>query len=142
MPFVDQARQSFDFLVRDFGFTGPHVETGPSSMALSYTGRHIGVAIEFDVHEDVIDVVFTRLRDGEFPPRYEPGWVYLDRVAGVLGLPMKSGTRLLPQSETATVDRIREEADLLREAAAVVLEGDGSQLERFRIRYQGAQPET
>jgi hypothetical protein len=136
VAFVEQARETFGFLVRDFDFIGPHVETGRAFIALEYTGRHIGVSVELDAREEKVDVALVRLVDGVWPPRYRPGWVYVDRIAMTRGIPMQGGTFTLPQSEQQINARLAEEASILRSVADEVLVGDGSQLEKFRAKQE------
>jgi len=142
MAFVEQARDAFDYLVRDFDFLGPHVETGRAYLSLAYTGRHVGVRVEFDAREETVDVVLARLIDGTWPERFERGWVHADSIAKVRGVPLEGGVFRLPQSEDDINRRIAEEARVLRQAARDILEGDGSQLEQFQRRRREVPPST
>lgn len=136
MPFVDEARTQFAFLVRDFQFLGPHVETGRAYMALDYTGRDLGVRVEFDVREESIDVLLVRLRDGAWPKRDEGVWVHLDRIARARGALAEGGVFRLPQSDAELNRRIAEEARILRQAAADIIEGRAEKLDQFVSRAQ------
>lgn len=137
MTFFDEVREGFEFLVSEFGFAGPRVRAGRTFLALDYTGPRIGVAVEFDVREEKVDVVLVRLADGTWPPRYASGWLYLDRIANARGVPLETGVFRLPQSAAEIIARIAEEATLLR-SVADVLRGDGSQLDQFKIASEAA----
>jgi hypothetical protein len=132
--FVDAARQAFGFLVTDHDFLGPRVDTGRAYVALEYTGRDVGVRIEFDAREEMIDVLFAPLVDGTWPARDEAGWVYLDRVADARGARLLSGVFRIPQTESDLNDRLQEEAGLLRTVGRDLLEGSSAALEQFRSR--------
>lgn len=136
MAFVDHARSVFDYLVRDFDFIGPHVETGRAYLALDYTGRGVGVRVEFDVREETVDVLLVRLVDGLWPRRDELGWINLDRVAQTRSVPLQGGVFRLPRTEVEIEQRIAEEASVLRIAARDILLGDGSALDAFRQGYE------
>lgn len=85
MGFVGAARDAFQFLVQDFGNVGPLVRTGLGFTAPDYTGRGVGVTVEFEMRDQLIDVLLVPLSDGRWPPRDRTGWVFLTASLNVAG---------------------------------------------------------
>lgn len=133
MTFVESARNAFRFLLTEFGFAGPRIESGPASISLAYVNGRTGLRVELDVREQVVDVVLVRLTDGTWPPRSQLGWVYLDRVARSRGIALQSGVFRYPQTQDEITDRVLEEARVLRALADELLLGDGEQIDRIRV---------
>jgi len=100
-------------------------------MALDYTGRAVGVSVEFDTRDQSIDVLLVPLTEGELPPRDRPGWLFLDRIVALRG--QRTAQR---DSETLTEEQVNErvsrEAQLLREFGSDLLTSSAGTLERLR----------
>jgi hypothetical protein len=132
MTFAETAREAFRFLTEEHGFVGPRVEPGSASISLEYTGDGVGVRVEFDTREQSVDVVLVRLNEKSWPPRYQHGWLYLDRVARSRGIRLEGGPFNYPQGESDVGRRVREEARVLRALAGDLLRPGGEQIDAVR----------
>lgn len=139
--FENLCRQTFQFLIDDFGFKIKSIERGPSNVGLqiTYQGR-IAIQVNLEPTENSVFVYLIRLLDGkipEYPLKYPANSFYLDELIDLKSPSLKmernnTGKPLSPQELKAI---LKQYANALRRLGVEVLRGNVgifSQLEQAR----------
>ena|SRR5215210_862636 len=123
--FVRQARRALDFLVDEYGFAEPTIDDGGWGTDVVYRTDEIGVVARAEWRDRYVEVLLTRLQDGDLPMylgNETTRWVPADLAAGVD----------IPTSD-ADSDRLPESFDVWAEAlrrCEKILGGDVDAFER------------
>jgi len=135
-------RQTFQFLVDDFGFKLTSIERGPINVGIHITYKSPVTAVEvsFEPRENTLFVSLIRFVNGKMPEyllKYPMNTFYVDELIDLkspsLRVEQKKTSELLSSREVQAI--LKQYADALRQIGADVLRGDMrvfSELEKRR----------
>jgi hypothetical protein len=123
--FEESTRTAFEFLVEEFGCTGPEVgHPDALSRDVQYWNETTGVQVSLELREEQIFVYLVRLTpNGQFPPyfRHADQWLYMDALLRLSGAEL-SRPKVL--GATTIVSLVRNYARALRQHGRAILRGD------------------
>jgi hypothetical protein len=135
--FIIECDRSFGFLVAEYGFSAPSVETEPGVVIVSFYKGEIAVECVLDKRDEDASVMIVHLVDGKKPPVYrvnEKRQVvreYLSMLLTLRGVKEityeePEGYRKMPRAQALFRKSLTGDARLLREHGGDILAGSAA----------------